>query len=243
MRVLSLGWGTQSFTLAAMAALGELPPLEAAVSADTTHEREATYAFAERWTPWLEERGVRVVTVRPEAAPLSDQWGGVAIPAYTGDGQIKRQCTGEWKLRPIRQWLRANRRGRTVDLLMGISLDEHQRMRDSDVRYIRNLYPLVDRRMTRGDCVLWLERRGLEVPPRSACTFCPFQSSRDWAALSARDRLLAIEADEAIRLARPPDPLFVHRACRPLVEIDLRSERERGQLDLWGLECAGVCGV
>ena len=64
MIALSLGWGTQSFALAAMVALGELPPVDVAIHADTTHERTATYAFAEKWTPWLEARGVRVVTVR-----------------------------------------------------------------------------------------------------------------------------------------------------------------------------------
>ena len=58
--VLSLGWGVQSWTLAAMAALGELPGLDVAIHADTTHERQATYAFAAQWTPWLAARGVKV---------------------------------------------------------------------------------------------------------------------------------------------------------------------------------------
>ena len=31
MRVISLGWGVQSFTLAAMAALGDIPPVDAAI--------------------------------------------------------------------------------------------------------------------------------------------------------------------------------------------------------------------
>ena len=62
-RYLSLGWGVQSFTIAAMCALGELEGLDVAVHADTTHEAEATYDFARRWTPWLGERGVRVETV------------------------------------------------------------------------------------------------------------------------------------------------------------------------------------
>ena len=38
MRVISLGWGVQSFTLAAMVALGELEPIDAAIHADTTHD-------------------------------------------------------------------------------------------------------------------------------------------------------------------------------------------------------------
>ena len=35
---LSLGWGVQSWTIAAMAALEELPPIDLAIHADTGHE-------------------------------------------------------------------------------------------------------------------------------------------------------------------------------------------------------------
>ena len=72
MKVISLGWGVQSFTLAAMAALGETEPVDAAIHADTTHEASGTYEFARQWTPWLEERGVKVVTVQaPDAEPIN----------------------------------------------------------------------------------------------------------------------------------------------------------------------------
>ena len=37
---LSLGWGVQSFTLAAMVALEEVPPIVLAIHADTPHEKE-----------------------------------------------------------------------------------------------------------------------------------------------------------------------------------------------------------
>ena len=74
---ISLGWGVQSMTLAAMSALGDLPPVDVAIHADTTHERSATYAYAQRWTPWLEARGVRVVTVsNPTVRITTDQGGG-----------------------------------------------------------------------------------------------------------------------------------------------------------------------
>ena len=81
MRILSLGWGVQSFTLAAMAALGEIEPVDAAIHADTTHERSGTYKFAKAWTPWLEERGVKVATV--EANSTEQVWQGKMIPAFT----------------------------------------------------------------------------------------------------------------------------------------------------------------
>lgn len=59
-----------------MVALKKLPPIEAAIHSDTTHEAEGTYRHAEKWTPWLEERGVRVVTVKPpNAEVLRTDWG------------------------------------------------------------------------------------------------------------------------------------------------------------------------
>lgn len=77
MKIISLGWGVQSFTLAAMVALGELEPVQAALHADTTFESQLTYQFAERWTGWLEERGVKVVTVRDETNKINtDRRGG-----------------------------------------------------------------------------------------------------------------------------------------------------------------------
>ncbi len=57
MQALSLGWGVQSFTLAAMAALGEIEQPDVAIHADTTHESRDTYQFAREWIPWLEARG------------------------------------------------------------------------------------------------------------------------------------------------------------------------------------------
>jgi hypothetical protein len=246
-RIISLGWGAQSVTIAGMAALGQMASVDVALFADTSHERVATYEFAREVMPWLESHGVKVVTVRAESTAPINRWGGMLLPGYTSRngsvGQTKRQCTDDWKIAPIRRWLQAHREGRRVSLLLGISLDEIGRMRDSSVKYIAHEYPLVDRRMTRGACVSWLERQGLPVPERSACVMCPFQSERDWRSLSEPDRQHAIEVDEGIRMARPPQPLYVHRSLRPVAELDLRSEPERGQMSLWENECTGYCGT
>lgn len=252
MKAISLGWGVQSFTLAAMAALGELDPVDVAIHADTTHESKLTYEFAARWTPWLEERGVRVVTVaNPTVRITTDREGGkIWIPAFTdtpsaAGGMLRRQCTHRWKIAPMRRWLQANRGGRSVEQWLGISLDEFRRMRDSDVRYIQHRYPLIERRMTRLDCILWLERHGIEVPPKSACTFCPYHSTADWRRIkdTAEDWQEAVALDEAIRKVRPPFDLYLHSSRIPLVDVDLRSEADHGQLNLWENECHGICGV
>jgi hypothetical protein len=251
MKIISLGWGVQSFTLAAMVALGELEPVDYALHADTTHEFSGTYAFAKRWTPWLEERGVRVVTVNPKHSdPLDNGYGAQDAPYYTlnvlGEaGQGKRQCTTQWKIYPMRRYIQAHRNGEPIEQWLGISLDEYQRMKDSDVKYITHRWPLIEKRMTRHDCEKWLSANGLEIPPKSACTFCPFHNTVEWRKIQASptDWAEAVSVDEAIRKARPPYDLFVHPARKPLSEVDLRTAEEKGQLSLWDNECAGICGI
>jgi hypothetical protein len=236
LRVLSMGWGRQTWTLAAMMALGELPRVDFIVHADTTHEREATYEFRRKWEPWLGEHGLKVVTVeanRPDV--VREDWSDpTLIPAFTVDrdtgseGQIRRQCTHDWKIMPIRRFIRAELERRGVKLTkgvveswQGISFDENRRMRTSDVDYILNVYPLVDRRLRVGDCLLWLEARQLPLPPKSSCTFCPFRSLASWRELKrdgGSDWATAVSIDTAIRDKRPKVSLFVHPARRPLPE-------------------------
>jgi hypothetical protein len=251
-RIISLGWGVQSFTLAVMSALGDLPKIDAAVHADTTYESILTYQFAERWTDWLEANGVKVVTVKNEKNEIiTNRVGGkIFIPAFTNTpssngGQLRRQCTQRWKIAPLRRWLQAHRNGAPVEQWLGISLDEFQRMRDSDVKYVANVYPLIDNKMTRANCVKYLESKGIEVPPKSACTFCPYHNTAEWRriAKTPEDWGKAVALDEQIRTIRPPYDLFVHPSRKPLAKVDLRTAEDKGQMSLWDAECAGLCGV
>jgi hypothetical protein len=250
-KVLSLGWGVQSFTLAAMVALGDLPPIDAAIHADTTHESKLTYEFAERWVGWLKECGVKVATVisrdvQPIEGVVSQK---TDIPAFTFNGktkgQLRRQCTHQWKIVAIRRWLQANRNGEQIEQWIGISMDEALRMRPSDVKYVTHRWPLIEKEMSRKDCGKYLIAKGLEVPPKSACTFCPFHSTKEWQRLKSipDDWREAITVDEKIRKARPPYELFVHPSCKPLEQVDLRTEQEKGQMSLWDEECSGLCGI
>ena len=238
-RYLSLGWGVQSFTLAAMVALGDLEGLDVAVHADTTHESQKTYDFAARWTPWLESHGLQVVTVQSKRTAVREPNSGKAesqdsvyLPAFTlahqdgRRGQVKRQCTDNWKIRPLRAYVKtllpeARPYPGAVECWQGISLDEWHRMRTADVKYVLNRYPLVEMLMSRQDCIEYLERAGLEVPPKSACVFCPFHSLsywRDMRQTGESDWEYAIAVDKVIRNARAHVgfDLFVHPARVPL---------------------------
>ncbi len=263
LRVISLGWGVQSWSLVAMAAMGELDPVDFAIHADTTWEHKATYDHARTWTAWLGDHGVKVVTVQGNRTDVvREDWSNsVLIPAFTVDaasgtrGQIKRQCTHDWKIMPIRAFVRAEMKRRglpmvpgAVQSIQGISLDEWQRMRSSDVAYIENVYPLVDMRMTRGDCVTWLEGKGLPVPAKSSCVFCPYKSIGSWKELKragGTDWETATAVDVAVRSKRPKAELFVHPGRVALTEaIAIPEDQGAHQLELQVAPCdSGHCFV
>lgn len=253
MKILSLGWGVQSFTLAAMSALGDIEHVDFAIHADTNHESALTYAFRGRWTKWLESMGVSVVVVMAthEKKNIIDKWGGMQLPAFTasakGEGQIRRQCTYEWKIRPMRQWMQANRDGQPIEQWIGISTDESLRIRPSGVKYITNRWPLIEMNMSRRDCINYLENNGLEVPTKSACVFCPYHTAAEWRVTKEilQDWQEAIRVDAFIRHARPPQDLFIHPSRKPLMLVDLRTQEQKGQMRFegWDAECSGLCGV
>lgn len=262
LRIISLGWGVQSFALAAMSALGELPSVDAAIHADTQHEKTRTYAFAEKWTPWLVERGVNVITVADvkAATVFYRKNGQVGLPVFTikdsdgSKGKLRRSCTQRWKIAPqrrhISKMLKAHGLKKTpgvVEQWFGITLDEWDRMGDSHVRYVQNRYPFMemfDPPMSRLDVMNWLDRKGLEIPPKSACVFCPFHSREQWREVRDSgngDWQKAIDIDRLMRYKRPGYTCYVHNARVPLEEVDLRTEQEHGQLELFSEECTGYC--
>ena len=252
MRVLSLGAGVQSSTLFLMACEGE-EPIDAAIFADTGWEPQAVYD----WLEVLEEHGKRA------GIPIYRVSGGniredtlregrrfASLPAYVlnpdgNAGMGRRQCTKEYKLRPVQRQVKAlgATARKPAHMLIGISLDEYQRARDSWVKYIVNEFPLIARRITRADCLAWLERHGYPEPTKSACVGCPFRRDAEWRRLTPAEFADAVEFDRAIRTPRNGfrGEQFLHRSLVPLDMVDLRSEQDRGQMELDFDGCGVLC--
>ena len=99
----------------------------------------------------------------------------------------------------------------------GISWDELERMRRPEVRYLDFRYPLVERRMTRWDCRLWLERHRWSAP-RSACIGCPFHNNNEWRHIKANpvEWADAVQADQAVRFGRQRNgQAYLHASASP----------------------------
>jgi hypothetical protein len=277
-RVLSLGGGVQSVTVARMSLDGELPPLDHVVFADTGAEWPQTYETVAALEAACHNRGIGFHRVtchyeRSSGSLYEDLMGEgagarwAAPPLFISDehgrGMTMRQCTGDYKKDPIQRKVRelAGIKPRSpgpaepvIEVWLGISADEVQRMKAPTFRWERVWHPLIEgpRRMRRHDCVRWLQQRGYPVPVKSACFFCPYQSDRRWRELRDREPDLwrqAVALDEQTRrLGQFKGTAYYHRSCVPLAEVDLRTPEERGQLamfdeDGFGDECSGTCGL
>jgi hypothetical protein len=187
------------------------------------------------------------------------------IPMFglTEDGEkraaIGRSCTEDYKILPIRKMIREKcgiRRGQkecSVTMWIGISWDEIQRAKESRVEWYQHRWPMLEKRITRADCISWMASKGFPVPPRSACYYCPFHSDSEWRRMRDDDPVNfrnAVNFDRELReLIRENDKgtrmkVFLHRSCKPLGEIDFDNDEDRGQ-QVWDFqaECSGMCGV
>tara|TARA_R100000426_G_scaffold87147_1_gene70547 strand:+ start:1327 stop:2163 length:837 start_codon:yes stop_codon:yes gene_type:complete len=273
LRVLSLGAGVQSSTLAFMIQKGQVPMVDFAVFADTGGEPDNVY----KWLDFIKNNvdyPVHVVQERNLEKDIVDaaegKYNAFTIPFYTLNtkngkkGFLRRQCTGHYKIKPIikevRRMLGYSKGERIpyketkVEMVLGISLDEIVRMRDNELKYIENQYPLInDFRMKRHDCFMWLQNNNYPIPEKSACYFCPFHSHSTWVELKKKqpaEFLKAVEIDKRIRHQEihkgklDPEEFYLHNSCKPLEEVVHDDTQQDLFLDQFNNVCdEGMCGV
>jgi hypothetical protein len=239
-RVLSLGAGVQSTALLVLSNLGKIDRASVAVFADTQDEPDYVYRHLE-WARGWSKIPIEVVT----AGKLSDRWEneGAFIPAYIENGgMLNRVCTERYKIRPIQKYLK----GKTVELMIGISVDEAHRMKPNSRKSITNRWPLIELRMNRQDCINYIRDEGLPVPFKSSCVYCPFHRDSYWLWLKQnhpKDFDRAVIFDEKIRNNKATNNrLFLHNQRVPLPMADL-NERQVEMFGDFHKECTGYCGV
>ena len=273
LRILSLGAGVQSTTLLHMMIAGEIEMADHVIFADTGWEPEPVYAHLTKLEALMEKHEIRfhkvsAGNIREDALNMEKR--SASMPLYMkkqdgSKGMVRRQCTNEYKIQPLLKLQRelvglakgARSKEHLATTIIGISWDETQRMRDAAFSWLRNEYPLVDRKITRQMCLEWCANQGLELPPRSACIGCPFKTDHEWRLL--RDTMPnewddAVDFDNQLRERLQADGRFygtayLHKSTKPLAEADLRTEKEKGQDGLFdddvafNQECEGMCGL
>lgn len=287
---ISLGGGVQSSAMCLMAEDGIIPKPDYALFADTGWEPAYVYetikALQERCS-FPVETVSSSSTLRDVLTEISDgnlrtgQYHGngtrarLDVPVYLGDNTVgskktmgNRQCTRLYKVEVLHKRVReilgipVFRGKHHVHTQLGISLDEIFRVRDSRQKWNTNVYPLIDIRWRRSQCIEYLAANYSDIPiGKSSCIMCPFHSRREWLQLyesypAEMEYAAAIEAklnimqeEGKIRYTTPG--IYFHKNRMPLLEAiqhDIDSKKINPSLpgmddDNWGNECSGHCGV
>lgn len=254
MNIISLGAGVQSTTMLLMSCRGDLPKADVAIFADTGWEPDHVYKHLE----WLKAESSIPIHVVNNGSLKQDVLDNLdnpkrftSIPFHLinekgGSGMLRRQCTSEYKVRPIYKFIRSRYKitfKNPATMWIGISLDEVTRMKPAKVKYAINIWPLVDKRMRRNDCIRWLLQYNYPLPSKSSCIICPYHNNSYWLDTKKNrptDWEEAVYIDKKIRkLPRIKGEVYLHPDKKPLDEVDLNEK----QGDLFDAECEGMCGV
>lgn len=203
------------------------------------------------------------------AVTLHDKSSFQTIPSFTKNedgsiGMLKRQCTLHYKIRPVDSVIRSiyglkpYARLPQTRVWKGISLDEISRMSIPQEAWKISAYPFTGYEVhynshaqklvwaqlnTRTQLLSWYKSIGFQVPEKSSCVFCPYQSNDSWLNLKTNfpsDFADAVKVDEAIRNSTSKgiqQPTFLHKSITPLSEIDFTSS----QINMFEDDCLDGC--
>lgn len=268
LRILSLGAGVQSSVLLLKILQEEIEPVDYAIFADTGNEPEKVY----KWLHYLEDLvadKIEIIRVKNNDNNgdivediLSESGRFASIPIYTknpdgSEGMTRRTCTFEYKIKPIQRKVREilgvnNLRGKHIEMVMGISFDEIQRVTAPSTKWQVNCYPFVEEKITRHQCHEWMINNGYKEAPRSACIICPYHSNKEWDKMkrnNPNEFKIAVAFDEELRKSNTSQfvnkldgEIYLHRSLIPLKDINFK-QHENPQYSLFDDECSGMCGV
>jgi hypothetical protein len=190
-----------------------------------------------------------------------------SIPSYIKNldgstGMLRRQCTNEYKIEVVEKEIRKlyglkkHARMPKTDIIKGISLDEMSRMRNPLTKWEKYIYPYIgfwfthsdygrlddDFKMSRTGIIAQYEKYKIEIPEKSSCVFCPYQSDKSWQTLKNKfpdDFADAVKIDEKIRKnsSRITGESYLHKSLQPLCDIQFTNELN----DLWEGNCSSEC--
>lgn len=275
----SFGGGVQSTAIAlrlihdpqAFETIG-LPRL--IIFADTGAETHQTYSHVATIFEQLQIAGYQTATVKAKRKdgsnfsilddPENNRMGISTPPYFTKNedgkkGLLLRQCTREYKINPIqkriRQELGYKFRQRiprySINIWLGISIDEAHRMTVSQDKWAVNVYPLIEWEWDRSKCADYCNKKLGYSVPKSACFFCPFTHPSEWVRKKQNEPenfKLAVDFDKRVRNLRTfsgiKQPVFLHPSCIPLEDVVPNQMLLPLGVDYgFGNECTGHCGV
>jgi len=173
--ILSYGGGVNSSALF-FYILDKKLPLDLVVFADTGEELPQTYEAVKEMEKICKNKNIEFATVQSEKGNLYEYY----FNKKAVMSMLRRDCTSKFKVSPIRKHIR-KRYGKkeTFKMYIGIAWDEATRVRDSDVKYIENIYPFVDDKITRDGNYEILKSRSFKAF-KSGCIGCMYNKKKEW---------------------------------------------------------------
>lgn len=210
----SWGGGTQSIAIAVLSITGRLPKPDHIVFADTGREASETMEYYYKYLEKLfvkEKLKFHIAGHHLSTVDLYGKNGDLLIPAFTKTGKLPTFCSNEWKSRVIKRFVKKQLQIKKCRMWIGFSVDELERMKDSDVKWITKEYPLIEKGITREDCISIVEEFGLPTPPRSSCWMCPHRTNEEWLRLRKHYPLDFGKAVHLEKTANINDEIYLHR--------------------------------
>ena len=237
--ILSYGGGLNSTALLIFLIKNNYP-LDLVIFADTGNEFNYTYETVKTYNEYCNNNNIQFQIVKSKNGIIYDYY----FEKKITPNRMKRDCTTKFKISPIRQYIRKKYPKEKFVFYIGIDFDEYHRMRESNVKYIKNEYPLVDNKIGRNDCITILKNENLPVPEKSGCYFCPFTNKENWIKLLNSNPELyeqAIKLEENSMKFPKPVSLLSSKPLRIIKEKHQRNDLFKLDQFIPNCDISGSC--
>jgi hypothetical protein len=274
LRVFSLGAGVQSSYILFQMLEGKIKAPDVALFADTGNEPKEVYDWLKKLIKISKNKiDIEIVKNNQNTGNIINDYKAkegryALIPTHIlkEDGTAgfgRRTCTYEYKIKPIQQKVREvlgvnNLRGKCVEMVMGISIDEIQRAKKPPTKWQISCYPLIENNISRSQILHYMEHSNYGTAPRSACIVCPFHDNSEWKRLKENhpeEFEYAVQFDEWLRdensnsvginnfrKGNSKSEQYLYRKKIPLRDANFDEPKDY-QYSLFDDECEGMCGV
>ena len=151
------------------------------IFADTLDELPETYAYLDYFE---KKSGLKITKVTSKHGSLYDYF----FKGKSQSSKFHHWCSDKFKIQPIRKYLR-EKYGKKETFEMNIFIDysEFHWMRESDRKYIKNKYPLVEQKLNRDQLKEIIKSKGYLLPEKSGCYHCCFTTKKGWIKLRNKE--------------------------------------------------------
>ena len=151
------------------------------IFADTLDELPETYAYLDYFE---KKSGLKITKVTSKHGSLYDYF----FKGKSQSSKFHHWCSDKFKIQPIRKYLREKYgKKETFEMNIFIDFSEFHRMRESDRKYIKNKYPLVEQKLNRDQLKEIIKSKGYLVPEKSGCYHCCFTTKKGWIKLRNKE--------------------------------------------------------